>query len=199
MAVVDLTGLPLRRAVPLPLRFGGVVRSTTGGASLRIDRMGSRWQFQFETRPMLVRSAEYRQWAAAIGSAERLGALCAVKVPGRTGLTTGSTVVGSLVSSGRVLPISGIAAGYAPLAGDWLSVIVSGQRYLDRIDAASAVTGGSCSLTLANLVRVAIPANATAELAAPRIEGDCEITASPEWDVGKGLMTSFQFTVTEAR
>lgn len=199
MASVDLTALPIRRAVPQPFRFGGVITSTVGGTSTRVDRMGSRWAIQFVTRPMLVSSAEYRRWAAAIGRAERLGALCAVKVPGRTGLVTGSTVVASLVASGRYLPITGIATGYVPGEGDWCSVIVSGQRYLDRIDAAGAVSGGAATLTLANLVRVPIPANAVVELAVPKIEGDCAVTANPEWDTAQGMMTAFEITVTEAR
>lgn len=199
MAVVDLTGLPIRRAVPQPFRFGGVVTSTTGGASTRVDRMGSRWAFQFVTPPMLVNSADYRQWSAAIGRAEREGALCAVKLPGRTGLVTGSTVAASLVSSGRTLPITGIAAGYTPGPGDWCSVIVGGQRYLDRIDGASAVSGAAATLVLANLVRVAIPVNTVVELAAPKIEGNCAVTANPEWDTAQGMMTAFEFTVTEAR
>ncbi len=199
MAVIDLAGLPIARAVPVPLTFGGVITSTTGGASQRVDRMGSRWQFQFATRPMFVASAEYRQWSALLGAAARQGGLCAVNVPGRRGLTTGSTVVGALVASGRVVPIAGIAAGYAPGAGDWISVIVSGQRYLDRITATSAVSGGNCTLQLENLIRVPIPANAVAELAAPRIEGDLVLSATPEWDVAGGMKGSFEFTITEAR
>ncbi|UYY77798.1 hypothetical protein [Sphingomonas sp. R1] len=199
MAVIDLTPLPIAKAVPVPLTFGGVITSTTGGASQRVDRMGSRWQFQFATKPMFVSSGEYRQWAALLGAATRLGGLCAVKVPGRTGIITGPTVVGSLVTGGRLLQIAGIGGGYTPSAGDWISIIVGGQRYLDRITTSSGVSGGNCTVQLENLIRVPIPANAVAELAAPRIEGDLVLSATPEWDVASGMKGAFEFTITEAR
>lgn len=194
---VDLSSLRLKRAAPIPYVFGGPVFPTTGGEALRVDRMGSRWQFAFATPAIGVASDEFDQWSALIGRAEREGALCPVSKPGFVPGVTGAPVIAALTTSGRTLPVTGLPGGYTVRPGWWVSVIVSGRRYLDQIEIGA--TGATVSLGMRNLIRTPYPANAVVELGAPKIEGLLQVTAQPEWNTDAGLATMFEFTITEAK
>ncbi|HEX8412396.1 MAG TPA: hypothetical protein VF637_00715 [Sphingomicrobium sp.] len=195
MASVDLTGLRINSATPMPVTFGGIQRPATGGAVTRIRRMGSRWAFTFTTPPMRI-DPDYRLWSAQFDRAEDDGALIHINLPGFSVGTPGTPTVATTTATGRSIPLTGLTAGYVIRAGQWVSFIVGGKRYLDRIaQQVTASAGGTATITIKNLIRVSIPAGTVAELAVPKIEGSLEYESPPTWSVDR--FAAFAFTITE--
>lgn len=191
---VDLTGLRFRVAELVPFRLGGTVRGALGG-SQRIDRLGDRWQLRVETAPMRV-EPEGRRWSVLLDQASREGALVRVSQPDRVTYSYGSPVVANAVASGRSVSVSGLAADAVILPGQPLSIIVGGQRYLDkaRTQVVASATG-TVTVQLVNLIRVPLPAGAVVELTVPKIEGSIDGDFGGAWEANR--TTSFAFTVTE--
>lgn len=191
---IDLTGLRFRTAEPQPFRLGGVQRGALGGAQT-ISRLGDRWMIQVETPPMPI-EPDGRRWAVLLDQAVREGALLRVRQPGFANAAIGTPVVASATTSGRSVPVAGLVRDTVVLAGQWVSIVVGGRRYLDKVRAqAVAASDGTCALLLVNLLRVALPVGAAIELAAPKIEGSIDGDVGGGWESNR--LTSFNFTVTE--
>lgn len=196
MASVDLTGLPIRSASPALVDFGGMITPALGGPVQRIDRLGSRWAWTFETRPMAI-EPDGRRWAALYALAKKNGALIPVKQPNLPIGSPGNTVVTTNTAAGKVVPVSGGAPGYPVRQGQWLSIVRAGQRYLDMVAADVALDlGGGNFVSIVNLLRTPIVTGDAVELAAPKIEGWIDGPAS--WPLESSRLTAFTFTVVEA-
>ncbi len=192
---VDLTGLKINRAVPTPLNFGGVQRPATGGDVTRINRMGSRWAFTFQT-PMMPLEPDYRLHSAQFDRAEVEGALIEIYMPGFDPGAPGAPVVRTATAAGRTVPLAGMTPGYVVRASQWMSLIIGGKRYLDRVQQQAVVSqAGTVDVVIKNLLRKPLTVDVVAELAIPKIEGSLEYTSLPEWTVDR--MSMFAFTITE--
>lgn len=196
MAVVDLTDLRIRSHLPQPFN-GAAVQQPTYGSGFRIDRPGSRWLFQFRTPAMLL-EPDWRLISARFDDAERLGGLFAIPQPGLPVGAPGSPVVDDAMTSGRSIPIAGLTPHYAIRGGQWLSLVVGGQRYADRIaEPVVASSGGTAIVRLRNLIRVPLAGGETVELAKPKVEGIVEVSEWPELTF-EGV-SDLAWTVTEVR
>lgn len=191
---IDLTALRFRAAEPQPLRLGGVVRGPLGG-SQTINRLGDRWQLMVETPPMPI-EPDGRRWSVLLDQARREGALIRVRQPDFLNLAIGQPVVAAATASGRSVPVAGLAPDAAVVPGQWVSIVVNGRRYLDRVRAqAVAGSDGLATLLLVNLIRVPLPQGAVVELAQPKIEGSIDGDVGGRWEPNR--RTSFAFTVIE--
>lgn len=192
---VDLTTIRIRLAEPILQEFGGLLTPALGGPVQRVERAGSRWAVRFET-PMVKVEPEGREWAAMIARAKRVGGLMTVPQPGLvTNMTT--AVVNGAFASGRIISIAGVPAGAQMRAGQWLSIVKNGQRYLDQVAVAStASAGGVIAVSLQNLLRVPLIGGELVEIGVPKIEGWIDEPFSFPIDVSH--ITSFVFTITEA-
>lgn len=196
MAVVDLTDLRITGVVPQPFN-GAAVQQPTYGSGFRIDRPGSRWRFLFRT-PAMHLEPDWRRASARFDDAERLGGLFAIpQLRFNTG-SPGSPVIDGAMTSGRLVPISGLTPNYAIRAGQWVSFVVEGQRYADRIaEEVIAASDGTAEVRLRNLIRQPFEGGETVELGAPKVEGIVEVSEWPE--LTPDGVTDIQWIVTEAR
>ena len=178
----------------LPFRLGGVMRSPLGAAQ-RVLRMGSRWSMQVVTPSMPI-EPDGRRWAALLTRSLDDGALLRVRQPNRrSGMPATATVITS-VSGGKTVALGALPAGYSFQAGDWVSFIVGGVRFLDQVVVNSTADGaGAATIELVNLVRTTMPVGTVAEIAQPKIEGTIEGDIGGGW--GRNRRTSFTFVVTE--
>lgn len=196
MAVVDLTDLRIAGHVPQPFN-GAAVQQPTYGSGFRIDRPGSRWQFQFRT-PAMHLEPDWRRMVARFDDAERLGGLFEIPQPRFTVGAPGAPVIDGALASGRSVPISGLTPNYAIRAGQWVSVIADGQRFADRIaEQVIASSGGTAEIRLRNLIRVPLAGGETVELGKPKVEGIVEVSEWPE-QTPQGI-SDLAWTVTEVR
>lgn len=196
MAAIDLTDLLIKGVTPQPFN-GAAVQQPTYGSGFRIDRPGSRWRFQFRT-PAMYLEPDWRLMSARFDDAERLGGLFAIPQPRFNVGAPGTPLVASATASGRLLSLSGVTPNYAIRAGQWVSVVLNGQRYADRIaEEAIASSGGLATIRLRNLIRAPLTGFEMVELAVPKVEGIVEVTEWPEM-TPEGV-TDLAWTVTEAR
>lgn len=195
MAVIDLTDLKLRFQGQESYRFGGPAIPSNGAAILLIDRMGSRWQFRVETPPMRY-EPDGRQLRVDLELAVRQGGLIRIPQPGFPYGAPGSPVVSADTASGKSVPVSGAAANYAFRKGQWISLVVGGQRYADLITAQAIANGsGVATLSIANLIRAPLSEDDVVEVAA-KAEG--AITDLRFSGISTDGLCTFSFTLTEA-
>lgn len=191
---VDLSALKLRRMAPVPIRSGGRIVSPLNGATTFIDRLGSRWAFECQTPPMPL-EPEGRQWAAKLMEATRVGGRVRIAQPGFNIGPAGAPVVASETLAGRLVPLSGVQPGYAFRIGQWVSIIIDGQRYADQIaEQAIAAADGTVTIRLQNLLRKPLAGGEAVEVLA-MVEGAIEL--SDGWNVDNDEVVSFSFTITE--
>lgn len=196
MAVVDLTALRIAGMVPRPFN-GAAVQQPTYGSGFRIDRPGSRWQFQFRTPAMYI-EPDWRRMAALFDDAERLGGLFAIPQPRFEVGSPGAPVVDGATASGRLVPLSGLTPHYPIRRGQWVSFVVEEQRYADRIaEQVIASAGGTAEVRLRNLIRKPMAGGETVELGVPKVEGIVEVSEWPEL-TPEGI-SDLAWTVTEVR
>lgn len=193
---VDLTGIPVRAAEPILQEFGGLLVPAMGGPVQRIERPGSRWGLRVETQLMDV-EPDGRRWASRIARAKRAGALIEIPQPGLAIGAPGAPRVNGSFVNGRIIQLFGFAPNYAIREGQWISIIVAGRRYADQIAADTvASASGAATVSLQNLLRVALSGSEVAEVASPKIEGWLEDQFSFPLDLTE--TTSFGFTIMEA-
>jgi hypothetical protein len=196
MSVVDLTHLSFMDAVPVPIDYANVIEPGSGASSTRVDRLGSRWAFDFVTKPMHIEPDGGRV-EALLDQAERLGALCAIRIPDFDVGIPGSPTIADDLTNGRVLPLVGLTPYYAFRPRQWVSVIVDGQRYLDRVvEQAVANADGEVEITLRHLIRVPMSEGDVVEVSKPKIEGHCTLAERPRWS--RERIIQFAFRITEA-
>lgn len=194
---VDLTGLPVRRAVPTPVVFGRVTRSDQGGSSDYDDRLGNRWAMEIETPPMRV-EPNGRLFIEDLWEAQREGGVFEIPQPGLVLPPLGSPVVKTYTATGRSLPLEGLTPNAVIKKGQWVSFLHSGQWYADRIrQQVIANADGEATISLRFLLRESPLAGAEVRLNKPVmegfVEGELPLDLSVDW------ITSFSFRVVEKR
>jgi hypothetical protein len=191
---IDLTTLEIADCDPMPMNHGGVVRSPLGGGQ-NIDRMGSHWAFRFQSIVMDM-EPDGRQWSALFDRAERSGGLFRIRQPNLDVGSPGSPIIAADTPIGRFLPLAGLTPRYEIRGGQWLSVIVDGQRYLDRVmERVVAEADGTATVEIKYLIRAPMSAGDVVELAVPKIEGSIIGGYGGGWAATR--TTSFSFTVEE--
>lgn len=192
---VDLSALSFSTAGPQPLRIGGTVRGPLGG-SQTINRLGDRWMMAVETRAYHV-EPDGRRLGVLIERALREGALLRVRAPGFDPVIAGEPIVDGAVASGRSVPISGLLPGQVVRLGQFVSLVVEGRRFLDKVtQEVIATAAGTGELQLMNLIRRPLPAGTKVELAA-RIEGTIDEGSYSGGQWMPNRTTSWSFTVME--
>lgn len=193
---VDLTGIPIAEASPRILDFGGVVGSEIGGASLRVNRLGTRWAWRFRTVPLRM-GASGRYWSGMLAQARWTGARLKVSQPEIVIGDPGAPVAAA-TPSGRVVAVSGLTPGYPVRRGLWLSFErAAGDRYLDmNLNDVAANGSGQATLLIQNLLRAPLAAGDVVNMVNPKIEG--WLTGLDSWTIDRGRMTVFEFVIEEA-
>lgn len=195
MTAVDLTRLEFVSAVPLSVTAGNSQSAPAG--TYHIDRLGDRWAFQFASRPYYV-EPEGADFEALFDQAEKRGGLFRVYQPDFDIGVPGVPVVATTTNAGKLIPLTGLTPRYRIRRRQFVSFVVGGQRFLDRVMVeAVASEAGTAVIEIKNLLRIPLPAGTTTELAEPKIEGTVTWSSPPAWDENR--MTSFAFTVAEDR
>lgn len=193
MAIL-LTGVKVRTATIRALDYGSFLTPPLGGAVQRVNRLGNRYAIDIELPP-LIDEALGRTFTALLDQALTQGALFAVPQLLPTG-SPGSPVVNGAVSGGTSVPIRGLTSGYTIKAGQYLSIIRAGQRYLYRCTAdVTASGGGFATAVVMPTLRTALVDADVVELATPYIQG---WVAAPTWTLMTEPYVSTRFTISEA-
>lgn len=197
MASILLPTSPGPRAAKMNLMsFGTILTPFLGGPTQRINRLGTRWSM-LVSMPPLMADPDGRVWANALAQAVEAGATMPIVQDIDTG-SPGTPVVSANVATGSVLPLSGMTPGYQLRAGQFVSIIHGGRRYVYAIrEDVTVGAGGTISATIFPLLRTALSAGDIVEIATPMIEG--WIDSAFGWDVLQTPMIQIpDFTIVEA-
>jgi hypothetical protein len=170
VAIPVLTGYV--SAVPEFIDNGVRLVPPGGGVVQRLSRLGSRWALNVALPPARE-GANVRALTMAILTARSAGASYPWPQPGLVIGTPGSPLVNGAGQAGTALILKSVAANYAFQAGQAISILTGGRRYLHLVTAAAtASAGGAVTLSIYPMLRASPANNAPVEVAAPVIEGD---------------------------
>lgn len=144
------------------------LRSAFGGSTQRINRLGSRWAFDFQFAPMTA--ADALAWVSAFTETDT----CIMNIvePGITVGSPGTPLVNSATQTGSSLITDGWTAGYVIPKGKWFSVSVSSLLYLYQTSAAVTANGsGQATLSITPMLRASPADNAALNFNPAKIEG----------------------------
>jgi len=155
---------------PRQVSYGSDLTPPMGGDIQRMVRLGDRWAMDI-TMPTMTRSdADF--WIAALMAGFSDSVVLNVPQPKNGVGAPGAPQVNGANQSGITLALKGLTVGYNLNVGQWLSIIVSGRRYLHRLTASVVANGsGQASVSIWPMLRVSPANSATVEIVQPKIEG----------------------------
>ena len=167
------------------------------GPTSRVRRLGSRWSFDVEYPPMPYETA--MEWVAALTSAEADTVLMTIPQPGFDTGAPGAPLVNGAAQLGSTINLDGFTPSYVARAGQWFSIIISGQRYLYQVAAEKVATTGGvmAALAISPMIRKSPADNAVTEFAEPVVEGFLSGNETM-WTVDVARTVGLSFTITEA-
>lgn len=195
--MIDLTALKLRASPVRLLDFGGVLTPPLGGARQRIDRVGTRHGFDFETPAMPV-EPDGRIWSMRLSRAKTEGALIWIPEPGLVlNAAEGAPVARVSTAGGSAFLLGGATAGLVIPEGKWVSHIHDGRRYAYRVAASVTVNGGGqADLTLWPMLRTVVTAGDVLEIAVPKMQA-VSISGDFGYPQDAELTPAFSFSLEE--
>ena len=186
---------PVRAATPRLVTFSVDQSPTLGGPQSRISRLGDRWAMEVET--YAVRYATHGMaYLSRLVRGLTDTVLLAFPEPGVVKRSYGAPVVATAGAAGLTLPVSGLTPGIVIPEGKFLSLVISGQRYLYQVTADVTAQTGTTNLPIYPMLRRQPPAGAVVELENPMIEGFVQ-GSEHAWNVSRSKFLPFSFSIQE--
>lgn len=179
---------------PRPIFTRNETRPASGAGPVgRNLRPGTRWAWDIELPPMSY--VESLAWDDLLSEDETV--VMEILQPGLVIGAPGSPLINGANQSGRTLNLKGLTPGYVFRKGQWLSMILNGQRFAHKSSALATADGsGNMALPLRTMLRVPTLNNAVVEIAQPMVEGWPTIDTD-SLTVGVDGLVSPRFTIEE--
>lgn len=199
MTAISLPTTPgIVTAIIRYLDWGGTQTGVLGGASQRIERLGSRHAMDVELPPMDAATAQ--AWIQRLKRGRSQMVRMRVPQPGFTPSAPGavSTIWTGWVGGVTSIQIFTTNAAYPYKEGQLFSVIHGSRSYLYSIDADSTTPASSVgTVSITPMTRTALSHDDVVELTNPIIEGFPEGDET-KWTVDAAAHYGLAFTVVEA-
>jgi hypothetical protein len=182
---------------PSLIDYGGPLRSALGGATQKIDRLGSRFRVDLTYPPM--EEVDGRIFISRLIRAKREGLRAEYPLLSVNQGLPGSPLVNGSGQAGYALAAKGLTPNYVGKEGYWLSIVRDGQHYLHNVAANFAADAtGLASISIFPALRVPFLNNDVIHLGKPMIEG---IVDGDEigWQMSLAHHIEFSVTIEEAR
>lgn len=194
--MIDLTSLTGSKGVATLIDFSAVIESPLGGPDQKLDRLGSRFQIDFESIP-LESGDDGRRYVALLQQAKRLGGRIIYPQLDFDVGAPGSTVANGAHATGTTLNIKGGTPYYTVRIGQALNVIAGGRRYLYFAATQETFNGsGAGSITLTTKMRKILAGDEVIDFAKPCVEGYIQ-GDEQSWDLAAQRLTSLKFVIKE--
>ena len=164
-----------------------------GGADQRLSRKGSRFAIDVSIPALSAAGCGMGLIADLLrGETETL----VLAIPEHLPAVAYGAPVANDVSTGSVLAVKGLTPGAVIRKGKFLSIILSGQRFVYMVTAEMTVpVGGLVSLSIWPMLRRPTADGAVIELAVPKIEGFIE--PGQDWSINSLKAVGMSFTLKE--
>jgi hypothetical protein len=187
MAAV-LPTIPIGSQTSVTLKSSSVDQTPyLGGPVQRIMRLGDRWIYEVQCRPMQARQAGTFVGALLQGLSAKV--LCPLKISGfdLSGYSDGTATSGA----GKSLVHAG--GGAVKFVGQYFSLVKDGVRYLHMITSVSGQTLGFIPA-----LKVPIAGGEVIEFGSPKIEGFLD-GGEQSWTIGLVQNLGLSFRIVEAQ
>ena len=193
---IDLPSGGLLNFAAFPLCGTRDNRDADGHSVQRFRRAKSKWGVSVNVAP---RSAvDIAPWTDLQDDAE----VFALEIP-QPDLDIGNPGTPRVKGAGQggtSLVLDGLTPGYTMRQSQWLSIIISGQRYAYRTRAPSTASGlGEITVSINPAIRVSPADNNVVEIANPKIEGYADLPAQAFDMDSSGMVRGLSFTLKERR
>jgi hypothetical protein len=182
---------------PTLIDYGGTLRSAIGGASQKIDRLGSRFRVDLTYPPMS--ETDGRIFVSRLIRAKREGLRVEYPLLSVNQGSPGAPKVNGAGQVGYTLVVKGFTAGYAGKEGYWFSIERAGQHYLHNVTADfTANESGAATISIFPALRVPFLNDDVIHFAKPMIEG---LVDGDEigWQISLAHLIEFSVSIEEAR
>ncbi len=155
-----------------PIEYGGVMRSSHGGAGQRLIRPGKRFRCAFEFPPMEPDKA--RLMLSRLLSAQDEGIRLPFPLLDIDQTFAGAPVVDTSYQTGASIALTGFTAGAVVNEGWWLNLVdANGRHYLHNARAQRTADGaGKMSLPINPAIRAPFVAGNAVLITEPKFEGE---------------------------
>lgn len=193
MAII-LQGLPRQTRYSMrAVSAANTMSPAFGGADQRLGRKGSRFAIDVSIPALSAAGCGMGLIVDLLrGETETL----VLGIPEHLPAVAYGAPVANGVSTGSVLAVKGLTPGAVIRKGKFLSIILSGQRFVHIVTAEMTVpAGGLVSLPIWPTLRRPPIDGAVIELAAPKIEGFIE--PGQDWSINSLKAVGMSFTLKE--
>lgn len=182
-------------ATPRYLDFGRIMRPDTGSPAIRINRLGDRHGLRVTLPPLSVELG--MRWVSKLIAAQREGAVYEWPLFGFEPGVPGAVMADGGTGAGMSIAIRGGTPGYMFRDGQFLSIIIAGQRYLYSLRADALVAAnGRVALPIQPMIRKTPPDGAVFEIVKPMIEGFV-VGNAREWELMAQRCIGITFDIEE--
>lgn len=198
MAVIAFPTTPgPRDVVPRLLDFGAEQKPALGGATTRVERIGSRFAIDV-TMPPLASGTDGRLWAARLMRGKMSGQVSflwpqpSLPVVGNAA----GTVFAAAAAGATSVVCGGASATQGFVEGQFVSFTHGGRRYLHAIAADAVAVAGQVTLSIVPRLRVPLAVADVVTFLNPVIEGRL-VGEETGWTVEVAHLHGLTFTVEE--
>jgi len=199
MAVISLPTNPSPNGMQPMLRdFGGVLTPFLGGPEQLIVRAGTRFGVRVSLPPL--RTDELgRIYIARLLQGRHNGVLMRWPLLEFNPGNPGTPLIAAAVSTGSTVQLKGLTAGYTIKEGQYLSIVVSGKRYMHMATGNVTASGsGTATINIFPLLRKALAVDNVVEIAQPMIEGFVSPGDELGWEIASNRFMNIGFTIMES-
>ncbi len=185
---IAIPTLPPGSSTTISLKSSAVDQTPyLGGPVQRVGRMGDRWSYSVDLRPMFA--SHSRPLIAILLQGLSAKVLCPVVISGID--LRGQTDVTAASGAGKSIVVTGSTSG--KVAGQFFSLVSNGVRYLHMV---TAINGQTLSINPTLKVRIA--GGELLEFHEPKIEGFLE-GSEQSWTVGMISNVGLSFRINESQ
>lgn len=194
--MIDLSDITGSTGSPKMLDWGSTLQPVLGGVEQRLNRLGTRFSIDVETRPYRM-EAEGRRHVALLQRAKQEGGFVPYPQLGMNIGGPGSPTVSGAHTGGTTLNITGATPYYVLRPGQALNIIRTSRRYLHFV-ATQVQLGatGNGAVVLTSPMRVHLAGGETVDLKTPGIEGFID-GDEMAWSIAASRLTTFSFIIRE--
>lgn len=196
MTAIQLPTGGINSCSEFPIQFHQEFAPAREGPVQRALSASGRWGFDVTISAKTA--ADAREWKRLHQSGELF--LFDIPQPGLAVGTPGTPRVAGASQTGNTLNIDGLTPGYTLALGQWLSIVIDGQRYAYMSEANSTADGtGALTAYLMPALRVSPNDNDVVEIETPKMEGYVDVPQGGfRLDVAS-IMRGLSFTIRERR
>jgi hypothetical protein len=198
MSVIVLPPLPLPSTMDMGVKSNALdLTPQMGGPTIRVNRLGTRFNLKFNAREMNVTQA--LNYLSNLNQGLASPVRMSVPQPTFTYGVPGTPVVNGANQSGSSLALHGFTPGYVIQKGQLFSFSTAGNYYLHQVTTMETANGsGVVTVPIFPMLRISPADGDGCQFDTPQIQGWLDGNVQ-NWTLSAANSVSFSFSITEGQ